>query len=306
MSLTLEQLSQSLQLPFVGDPHRRVTKACPLESPQIDGLSFCEKSQQVKLVGDQLGILIAPQEPSGESWNALISPHPRVSFAQALGLLYPEPTRAGGVHPTAWVDATAQVHPNAWVGPLCSLGPGTLLADGCRLVAQVELGAHCSLGARTVVQPGVSLGDGCKVGDDCVLEPGVRLLQRTHVGDRVWLGARNVLDGCQLGSGIKTDNMVYIGPGSEIGDHALLIAQSCAGPNTRMGAYSLLAAQGVVVGNVELAPQVQVAGRGVVYESVLTSGTAVAGDPAVAYKLELRARALRAQALSLYQQALKK
>lgn len=100
--------------------------------------------------------------------------------------------------------------------------------------------------------------------------------------------------------------MVYIGPGSEIGDHALLIAQSCAGPNTKMGAYSLLAAQGVVVGNVELADQVQVAGRGVVYESVLTPGTAVAGDPAVAYKLELKARALRAQALSIYQQAVKK
>jgi UDP-3-O-[3-hydroxymyristoyl] glucosamine N-acyltransferase len=141
------------------------------------------------------------------------------------------------------------------------------------------------------------------LGADCVLEPGVRLLQQTQLGDGVWLGARNVLEGCQLGSGIKTDNLVYVGPGSRIGDHALLIAQSCVGPKTLMGPYSLVAAQGVVVGHVELAAQVQVAGRGVVYTSVLTPGAAVAGDPAVAYAIELKARALRARALTLYQEA---
>ena len=303
MSLSLEQLSQRLRLPLVGDPHKRVESACSLESPRPDALCFCEKIQQLKLSPDQVGIVIAPQEPPAEGWCVLISSHPRVSFAQALDLLYPQPILVGGIHPSAWVDPSAHVHPKAVVGPLCSLGADCVVAEGARLVAQVSLGRGCQVGARSLLQPNTSLEEGCRLGEDCVLEPGTRLLRQARLGDRVWLGARNVLDGCVLGSGIKTDNMIYVGPGSQIGDHALLIAQSCVGPETTMKPYSLVAAQGVVVGRVELAPQVQVAGRAVVYESILTPGTPVAGDPAVAYSAEMRARALRAQALTLYKKA---
>jgi len=303
MSFSLAQLSQSLELPYVGDPERKVQIACPLEEPSSEGLAFCEKPQQIKLSPSQLGILITPQEPPSPGWNALISPHPRVSFAQALKLLYPDPPHPAGIHPSAWVDPTASVHPSAWIGPMSSLYAGCVVEEGCQLIAQVHLGPKARVGPHCLLQPGVFVDEGCQIGPECVLEPCVRLLGRVTLGRKVWLGARNTLRESLVHQGVKTDNLAAVSAGCELGDHALLISQSGLGPGTKMGAYSLVAAQAVTVGHLELAPQVQVAGRAVVYESVTTPGLAVAGDPAVPYPQELKARALRARALTYLKEA---
>jgi len=304
MSLTLEQLSQQLMVPLRGDPEVVVNSACSLESPRPDALCFCEKPNQVKFQPKEVGILITPGPPADGDWNCLLSTNPRVTFAQALRLLYPESPLLAGIHSTAWVDPQAQVHPTARVGPLCSLQPGSVVEAGADLVAQVALGIGARVGASSRLWPGCSLADGCTVGKECVLEPGARLLSGSTLGDRVWLGSRVVVEGATLSSGIKADNQVYVGPGSHIGPHVLLISQSCVGPNTTMGAYSLVAAQGAVLGNVEIAPQVQIAGRGVVAESVLEKGLAMAGDPLVPYTTEMRNRALRLRAPAALQKRL--
>lgn len=296
MSLSLEQLSQQLLVPLRGDPTVVVSSACSLDSPRPDALCFCEKANQVKLEPGQVGILITPGPPGEGDWNCLLSNNPRVTFAQALRLLYPDPPLQAGVHATAWVDPQAQVHPRARIGPLCCVQAGAQVEEGAELVAQVSLGVGARVGAGSRLWPGCSLADGCTIGKECVLEPGARLLAGSTLGDGVWLGSRVVVEGATLSSGIKADNQVYVGPGSHIGPHVLLISQSGVGPNTRMGAYSLVAAQGAILGNVEIAPQVQIAGRGVVAESVLEKGVAMAGDPLVPYSTEMRNRALRLRA----------
>lgn len=299
MSLTLEELSQKLMVPLRGNPQARVDSACSLENPRPGALCFCEKANQVKFEPSEVGILITPGPPEGE-WNVLLSTNPRVTFAQALRLLYPEPALVPGIHQTAWVDPSAQVHPGARIGPLCSIEAGAVVEEGAHLVAQVNLGVGAQVGSGTTLWPGCSLAAGCTVGKDCVLEPGARLLAGSKLGDGVWLGSRAVVDGANLADGIKADNQVYVGPGSHIGPHVLLISQSGVGPNTRMGAYSLVAAQGAVLGNLEIGPQVQIAGRCVIAESVLDKGSAWAGDPAVPYTTEMRNRALRLKALPAY------
>lgn len=299
MSLTLEELSQKLMVPLRGDPQTRVDSACSLEAPRPGALCFCEKANQVKFGPAEIGILITPGPPEGD-WNVLLSTHPRVTFAQALRLLYPEPPLLPGIHETAWVDPSAQVHPGARVGPLCCVEAGALVEEGAHLVAQVTLGAGAHVGAGSKLWPGSSLASGCVIGKHCVLEPGSRVLAGSTLGDAVWVGARGVVDGASLATGIKADNQFYVGPGSQIGPHALLISQSGVGPNTKMGSYSLVAAQGAVLGEVEIGPQVQIAGRCVIAESVLEKGSAWAGDPAVPYTTEMRNRALRLKALPAY------
>lgn len=299
MSLTLEELSQKLMVPLRGDPQARVESACSLESPRPGALCFCEKANQVKFGPAEIGILISPGPPEGD-WNVLLSTNPRVTFAQAMRLLYPEPALVPGVHETAWVDPTAQVHPGARIGPLCNVEAGAVVEDGAHLVAQVTLGPGAHVGFGSTLWPGCSLAAGCKVGKHCILEPGARVLAGSTLGDAVWLGSRAVVDGAALAAGIKADNQIYVGPGSQIGPHALLISQSCVGPNTRMGPYSLVAAQGAVLGDVEIGPQVQIAGRCVIAESVPEKGTAWAGDPAVPYSTEMRNRALRLKAPAVY------
>lgn len=299
MSLTLEELSQQLGVPFQGDPQTRVDSACSLEAPRAGAICFCEKVNQVKFAASEVGVLISSAAPEGE-WNVLLSPNPRVTFAQLLRLLYPEPALVPGIHETAWVDPAAQIHSGARVGPMCNVEAGAVIEEGADLVAQVTVGAGGRVGAESKLWPGSSLAAGCSIGKFCVIEPGARILSGSTLGDAVWVGARGVVDGAALANGIKADNQVYVGPGSQIGPHALLISQSCVGPNTKMGPYSLVAAQGAVLGNVEIGPQVQIAGRCVIAESVPEKGSAWAGDPAVPYTTEMRNRALRLKAPVAY------
>ncbi len=286
-------------VPLRGDPQARVDCACPLEAPRPGALTFCEKANQVKFGPSEIGILITPGPPEGD-WNLLLSTTPRVTFAQALRLLYPEPPLKPGIHETAWVDPSAQVHPAARIGPLCFVEAGAVIEEGAHLVAQVSLGPGAQVGAGSTLWPGCSVATGCTVGKLCVLEPGARVLAGSTLGDAVWIGSRGVVDGAALANGIKADNQIYVGPGSQIGSHVLLISQSGVGPNTRMGPYSLVAAQGAILGDVEIGPQVQIAGRCVIATSVLEKGSAWAGDPAVPYTTEMRNRALRLKALPAY------
>lgn len=294
IAYSLSQLSQVLQLPFEGNPSAPLHLACSLEEPHSQGLAFCEKLSGLKLESSQLGALIADSSP-GPAWNVLISPHPRVSFAQALALLYPEVRYPAGVHERAWVDPTAQIHPSARVGPFCWVGPGVVVEEDCQLLAQVSLGPGSHIGRGSQIFPGVSLGHCCRLGQGCVIEPAARLSDHTVLGDRVYVGSRCVLDGCKIGSGSKIDNLAWVGRGADIGECAILVSQCLIEAEARLGAYCLVAAQAVVDRGIELAPKIQVAGRCWVEHDVPTPGVALAGEPAVDYSIEMRSRALRAR-----------
>ena len=62
------------------------------------------------------------------------------------------------IDPTARVAAGAVSAMASSIGPYCVVGSNVALADGCRLVAQVHLEGHTSIGARTVIYPFASLG----------------------------------------------------------------------------------------------------------------------------------------------------
>ncbi len=291
---TLSQLSQALELPLEGNPEAPLQLACSLEEPHSQGLAFCEKLATLKLDGSQLGALIASSSP-GPTWNVLISPHPRVSFARALALLYPEAKHPAGIHERAWVDPSAQVHPGAWVGPFCRVGPDVVVEEDCQLLAQISLGAGSHVGRGSQIFPGVSLGASCRLGQECIIEPASRLSDNTVLGDRVYVGSRCVLDGCKIGSGSKIDNLAWVGRNAIIGECTILVSQCLVQAQARLGAYCLVAAQAVIDRGVELAPKIQVAGRCWVDRDILTPGVALAGEPAVDYSTEMRHRALRAR-----------
>lgn len=291
---TLSTLASALALEFEGNPQQPIGRACPLESPERDALSFCEKISTLKLEPDQLSVLLASSSP-GPAWNVLLSPHPRVDFARALALLYPPPKLLAGVHPTACLEAGVIVDPSAWVGPFCSLASGVVIEAGCQLVAQVAVGANTRVGARTQIHPGVTVGPSCQIGEDCLLEPLSRLSQSTTLGHRVYVGARVVLHGCVVEEGCKIDNLAMVGKGARIGKHAILVSQCLVGSGAKLGDYTLVAAQAVVDEDVEVAARVQVAGRCWVNRDILTPGIALAGEPATDYAFEMRCRALRAR-----------
>jgi UDP-N-acetylglucosamine acyltransferase len=53
------------------------------------------------------------------------------------------------IHATAVIDRSAEIADGAEIGPYCVIGPNVSIADGCRLVANVHVTGHTSIGAGT-------------------------------------------------------------------------------------------------------------------------------------------------------------
>ena len=63
-----------------------------------------------------------------------------------------------GNRSTARIDPAAVIGQDVSIGPYCIVGPNVVIGDGCRLLANVHLTGHTTVGARTVIYPFVSLG----------------------------------------------------------------------------------------------------------------------------------------------------
>lgn len=295
--MRVAELAEQLGLEWQGDGELVLTGASPLDEPHPAQLSFCERAAALaKVQPGSVGACIVPEAPSAGGWNVLISPHPRVSFARALELLYPPAASRAGIHPTASIAADASVDPAAVIGPFCLVQSGCVVEAGCVLVSHVQLGRDSRVARDSRLEPHVRLGAGCIVGPGCHLEPHVQAAARTQLGRKVYVGARCVLgEGSSIGDGCKMDNLAYLGAGSRVGPGSLLISQCLLRDGVTLGAYCVIAAQAVIDSHVTMADQVQVAGRTWVREDVLTPKVALAGEPAMDYAAEMKQRALRAR-----------
>ncbi len=98
------------------------------------------------------------------------------------------------------------IHPSANVGLQVDIGEGSVIAAGCRLTIDIEIGKHVLLNLNTTVghdvevgnfssiMPGVHLSGYVKVGESVLIGTGASLLQYVHVGDHATVGAGAVVN----------------------------------------------------------------------------------------------------------------
>jgi UDP-3-O-[3-hydroxymyristoyl] glucosamine N-acyltransferase len=246
----------------------------------------------------------------------LRSKNPYLAFARAMGIFYPAPKYAPGIHPTAVVHASAKVGANAHLGPYVVIDEN------------VEIGANAVLLAQVVIYRGVKIGDNffshahsvvrenCRIGNNVLLQNGVVIgadgfgfakddsnrwhkipqPQPTVIEDDVEIQSNSCIDRCSVGEtrisrGTKIDNLVQVGHGSHIGEDSLLASQVGLAGSTEIGKNVILTGQVGVVGHCKVGdgaivtPQSGVAGD-------IPAGAIVSGAPAVDHKLWLKYSAI--------------
>jgi UDP-3-O-[3-hydroxymyristoyl] glucosamine N-acyltransferase len=241
---------------------------------------------------------------------------PYLAFAHALALFY-EPVRyAPGVHATAVVDPTAKIGRNAHIGPYAVVD------------AHVEIGNNAVLLAHVVIYCGVKIGDNffahahamvrenCRLGNNVLLQNGVVIgadgfgFAKTHEGhwhkipqpapvvieDDVEVQANSCIDRASVGEtlirrGVKIDNLVQVGHGSQVGEDALLCSQVGLGGSTEIGNRVILTGQVGVVGHCKVGDAAIVTPQSGVANNI-PAGALVSGAPAVDHKLWLKYSAI--------------
>jgi UDP-3-O-[3-hydroxymyristoyl] glucosamine N-acyltransferase len=242
--------------------------------------------------------------------------NPYLSFAHALELFYKPLQYSPGVHPTAVVDPTAKIGKNAHIGPYVVIGEN------------VRIGANAVLLAHVVIYRGVKIGDNffahahavvrenCRLGNNVILQNGVVIgadgfgFAKTTEGkwhkipqpapvvieDDVEVQANSCIDRAsvgetRIGRGVKVDNLVQVGHGSQVGEDALLCAQAGLGGSTEIGKQVILTGQVGVVGHCKVGDGTIVTPQsGVAHD--IPAGALVSGAPAVDHKVWLKYSAL--------------
>ena len=298
MPFTIAEIAQHLAGEVVGDGAVVLTGFAHADAAKAGDLTFAETDAYFAAAEKSAATAIIAGKNSASANKILIRvANPRIAFAKALALFFPEPKFAAGIHPSAVIAKSAQVDPTAHIGPHCTVGE------------RVQIGAHC------VLQNGNFVGDDSALGEETHLFPNVTIHARSQIGQRVRIHAGTVigsdgygyvLDGgihrkipqvgnviigedveiganvtidcgalgsTVIGKGTKIDNLVQVAHNVEIGEHCLVIAQVGIAGSAKLGNYVVLAGQAGVAGHLKIGDHVTVAAQAGVMVDTPDAGT---------------------------------
>ncbi len=255
-------------------------------------------------------IIVAPGFPA-DGRALLRSQNPHLAYAKALELFYSPPRYQPGIHPTAVIASSARV------------GPGTHVGAYVVIDEDVTIGANCTLLPHVVIYRGVTIGNNffahshavvrefCRIGDHVILQNGVvigadgygfapdgegwhKIVQSgtVVVGSNVEVQANSCVDRATIGEtriadGVKIDNFVQVGHGSQVGENTMLCSQVGLAGSTRVGKHVMLAGQVGAAGHCTIGDNAIVTAQSGVRD--VPPNTIVSGSPAIDNRQWLRA-----------------
>ena len=280
MTLTTAEIAKILAGEVLGDATAALTGFAAAEVAKPGDLTFAETDEFFTAAENSAATAVIAGKNATSTRKIVIRvANPRIAFAKALAVFFPDPTFAPGVHPSAVVAATAQVDPTAHIGPHCvigervAIGPGVVLQSGNSIGADSVLGEATNLFPNVTLYPRTQIGRrvrihaGAVIGADgygYVLDGGIHRkvpqVGNVVIGDDVELGANTCVDRGALGStvigkGTKVDNLVQIAHNVQIGEHCILIAQSGIAGSSKLGKYVIIAGQAGIGGHLKIGNQ---------------------------------------------------
>lgn len=317
--MRLAELAGGLSLPFEGDGSVAIDGLASLEDAGPSELAFVTAPKYRKAFeASRAGAFLLPTEFDALGRPCLRSPAVYADFARAIGIFYPIPIPAPGVHPSAVV------------------APDVRLGIGVSIGACAVIGAGSKIGARTLIHPHVTLYPGVEIGEDVVIHSGAQIREGVHIGNRVLInngvvigapgfgfvtradgtrvrvphvcaveigddcdiGANTTIDAShpghprrgharastRLGIDVKIDNSVQIAHGCEIGDHSTLCAQVGLAGSTKVGRYVFLGGKAASAGHLTIG-DLSMVGALAAASGDVAPGAQLLGVPAIERRL---------------------
>ncbi len=272
---TLGQLAAALGARLTGDADRVVTGVAALETAGPDDIAFVTDARyRPAALASRAGAFLAPEDVSDLPAPVLHCAAPRLAVIDLLTLFHPVAAPVPGVDPSARVAAGARVDPTAAVGALAVVEAGAVVGARARIYPLAYVGQGAEIGEDAVLHPHAVVHERVRVGRRVVIHAGAVLGAdgfgyawdgRAHrkipqvgtviVEDDVEIGANATIDRATLGStivrrGTKIDNLVMIAHNTEVGEDAILAAQSGVAGSSRLGRRVILLGQAGVADHV--------------------------------------------------------
>jgi UDP-3-O-[3-hydroxymyristoyl] glucosamine N-acyltransferase len=306
MRIRLTDLAERLGVPLHGDGSIEITGVAGIREAQPGELTFLgHPKYEVFLASTRASAIIMTGLPPGRTVPILESPHPYLTFLQALKLFAED--RLGivpGIHPTAVVSASATLGDGVSIGPHVVVGDQSHLGDRVVLMAGAFVGGDVSVGAESLVYPNAVIREGTRIGQRVIIHSGAVIgddgfgftrdgetirkipqIGNVEIGDDVEIGANSTIDRAttgttRIGRGTRIDNLVMVAHNVEIGENSILCAQVGISGSAKVGRDVTLAGQVGLVGHIDVGDRVRVGAQGGVTKSI-PADTEVSGYPAL-------------------------
>ena len=241
---------------------------------------------------------------------------PYMAFAHALELFHQPHRYQPGIHPTAVVHASAKVGAGAHIGAYVVVDDGAVIGGNAVLLAHVVIYRDVRIGDNFLAHSHAVVREGCRIGNNVVLHNGAVIgsdgfgFAKTSEGrwhkipqpapvvieDDVEIQANACIDRAsvgqtRIGRGVKVDNLVQVGHGSQVGEDSLLCSQVGLGGSSEIGKRVILTGQVGVVGHCKVGDAAIVTPQSGVSGDIAASAL-VSGSPAVDHKAWLKYSAL--------------
>jgi UDP-3-O-[3-hydroxymyristoyl] glucosamine N-acyltransferase len=300
-----------------GSPDTEITGLNGIEQAGPGELTFVAnpKYAAAARLTKAAGVIVAENFPAIPA-STLRVEDPYLSFAHALELFHQPLRYAPGVHPTAVVHPTAKIGRGAHLGPYVVVDENVAIGDHAVLLAHVVVYRGVKIGHNFFAHAHAVVRENCRVGNNVLLQNGVVVgsdgfgFAKTSEGrwhkipqpapvvieDDVEVQANSCIDRASVGEthigrGVKIDNLVQVGHGSQVGEDALLCSQVGLAGSSEIGKRVILTGQVGVVGHCKVGDGAIVTPQsGVAHD--IPAGALVSGAPAVDHKLWLKYSAL--------------
>ena len=300
-----------------GNPNAEVTGLNGIEQAGPEEITFVAnpKYAAAARLTKAAAVIVAETFPAIPAATLRVE-DPYLSFARALELFHQPLRYAPGVHATAVVDPTAKIGTGVHIGPYVVIDEDVEIGDRAVLLAHVVIYRGVKIGDNFFAHAHAVVRENCRIGNNVLLHNGVVIgsdgfgFAKTHEGhwykipqpapvvieDDVEVQANSCIDRASVGEtrirrGVKIDNLVQVGHGSQVGEDALLCSQVGLAGSTEIGNRVILTGQVGVVGHCKIGDAAIVTPQSGVANDV-PAGALVSGAPAVDHKLWLKYSAL--------------
>ena len=263
-----------------GNAEMEITGAAGLDIAETGDVTFLANPKytpQIKTTKASAVFLKENETQGRDDLAVLRTKDPYLAYTRALRIFYPEPELKPDVHPSAFIDETAdialnvEIHANAVIGPRCKI------ASGVRIMPNTAIYEGVEIGENTVIHSGVSIRESTVIGSNCIIHNNTTIgcdgfgyakdeerrwlkipqTGRVVIEDNVEIGANTAIDRASVGEtrikrGAKIDNLVQIGHSCTIDEDALVCSQTGLAGSSVIGKRVILAGQVGIAGHLKV------------------------------------------------------
>ena len=322
MEFSAAQIAMIISGTIEGDADTTVSSFGKIEEATKGQLAFLANPKYEEyLYSTKAGIIIISetQELKTPVTATLIRvPDAYSAFATLLNAYQQIQTQQlNGIQQPVYIDATAKIGDQVYIGAFAYIGENTIIADGAKIFPNAYIGNNVIIGENTIIHPGVKIYHHCIVGKQVIIHAGtvvgadgfgfapqpdgsfkkVPQIGNVIIEDEVEIGANTTIDRGTIGStlikaGAKLDNLLQIAHNVEIGNNAVIAAQSGISGSTKIGNNVMIGGQVGIVGHLHIADGSKINAQSGVSKSIKKLNTAVTGSPAYDYTAALRSQAM--------------